>query len=114
MISDAEFAHTWVENRCTFRPRSKRILVLELHQKGVAESEIQSAVSGLDEASLAIKTAGKFAYRCKDLPFDEFRKKMFGYLTRRGFNFGTAAEAIQKTWQIQQVEAETLHKIHGH
>ncbi len=108
LVSDEEFAQTWVENRCTFRPRSKRVLVLELHQKGVAESEIQSAISGLDEAALALQTAEKYASRCEDLPFDKFRKKMFGYLTRRGFTFGTAAEVIQKTWQSHQVEAENL------
>jgi regulatory protein len=106
LVSDSEFARTWVENRCTFRPRSKRVLVLELHQKGVADDEIQSAVCNLDEAFLAWQTAEKYASRCKDLPFDEFRKKMFGYLTRRGFNFGTVAEVIQKTWQTKQVEAE--------
>jgi regulatory protein len=108
LVSDIEFARTWVENRCTFRPRSKRVLVLELHQKGVADSEIQSAVGNLDEASLALKTAEKYFSRCKDLPFDEFRKKMFGYLTRRGFNFGTVAEVVQQTWQHLQVEAENL------
>lgn len=108
LVCDADFARTWVENRCTFRPRSKRVLVLELHQKGVADNEIQSAVSELNEASLALKTAEKYASRCRDLPFDEFRKKMTGYLARRGFGFGTVAEAVQQTWQSMQVEADTL------
>ena len=109
MISDSEFARTWVENRCTFRPRSKRVLVLELHQKGVAEKEIQSAIRDLDEAELATQTAEKYASRCKDLPFDEFRKKMFGYLSRRGFVYGTTAEVIQRTWQSMQEDAEGLN-----
>lgn len=108
LVGDAEFARTWVENRCIFRPRSKRALVLELHQKGLAENEIQSAISDLDETSLALKTAEKYASRCKDLPFDEFRKKMTGYLARRGFGFGTAQEAVQETWHSMQVEAESL------
>jgi regulatory protein len=108
LVCDAEFARTWVENRCTFRPRSKRVLVLELHQKGVADSEIQSAVCELDEASLAMQTAEKYASRCRDLPFDEFRKKLTGYLARRGFGFETAAEVVQQTWQSMQVEAESL------
>jgi regulatory protein len=108
LLGDADFARTWVENRCVFRPRSKRALVLELHQKGVADNEIQSAVCDLDEASLALKTAGKYAFKCKDLPFDEFRKKMTGYLARRGFGFGTAQEAVQQTWETTRVEAESL------
>jgi regulatory protein len=108
LVSDEDFARTWVENRCAFRPRSKRILVLELHQKGIADTEIQSAVCDLDEASLAMQTAEKYVSRCDDLPFDEFRKKMFGYLSRRGFGYETVAEVIQKTWQTQRVEAENL------
>lgn len=109
LVSDSDFARTWVENRCTFRPRSKRVLVLELHQKGVAEKEIQSAIRDLDEAALATQTAEKYASRCKGLPFDEFRKKMFGYLTRRGFVYGTTSEVIQKTWLSMQEEAEDLN-----
>jgi regulatory protein len=108
LIDDAKFAQTWVENRCTFRPRSKRILVYELHQKGLSDQEIQSAVSDLDESNLALKLAEKCASRCKDLPFEQFRKKMYGYLSRRGFGYETVAEVIQKTWQSQQVEADTL------
>ena len=109
LVCDAEFARTWVENRCIFRPRSKRALVLELHQKGVADSEIQSVVCDLDEASLAQRTAEKYAPRCKELPFDEFRKKMSGYLLRRGFGYGTVTEVVQATWQSLQVEAGTLN-----
>ncbi|NMB55694.1 MAG: hypothetical protein GYA15_13445 [Leptolinea sp.] len=106
LINNANFAHTWVENRCTFHPRSKRILVLELHQKGISDSEIQSAVNNLDEVSLALQLARKYASRCKDLPFDKFRQKMYGYLSRRGFEYEIVAETIQKIWQSLQVEAE--------
>lgn len=108
LVSDRDFANAWVENRCAFRPRSKRVLVLELHQKGVAENEIQSAISNLDETALAAKTAEKYVSRCKDLPFDEFRKKMFGYLARRGFVYETASEVIQASWHSLQEEAENL------
>lgn len=108
LIDDAKFAHVWVENRCAFRPRSKRILVYELHQKGLSDQEIQSAVNDLDESNLAFKLAEKYASRSKDLPFEQFRKKMYGYLSRRGFTYETVAEAIQKTWQLQQVDADIL------
>jgi SOS response regulatory protein OraA/RecX len=55
-----------------------------------------------------MQTAEKYASRCRDLPFDEFRKKLTGYLARRGFGFETAAEVVQQTWQSMQVEAESL------
>jgi len=109
LLSDAEFAHTWVENRCAFRPRAKRALVLELRQKGIIDNEIQLAVRNLDETKLAQQAAEMVSTRFEKLPFDEFRKKLFGYLTRRGFNYGTAIEAIQITWQQAHANAETLH-----
>jgi regulatory protein len=108
LVGDADFARIWVENRCIFRPRSKRALVLELHQKGVADSEIQPAICDLDETTLALQTAEKYASRCRDLPFDEFRKKMSGYLARRGFDYGTVQEAIQQAWESNRVEADIL------
>jgi regulatory protein len=109
LLSDTEFARSWVENRCTFRPRAKRALVFELRQKGIIDQEIQSAISDLDETKLALQAAEKVASRFQKMPFDEFRKKLFGYLSRRGFSFGTANEVIQNAWQKTHANAETLH-----
>lgn len=109
LLSDSEFSRSWVENRCTFRPRAKRALVLELRQKGIVDQEIQSAVSNLDETKLAQQAAEKAASRFAKLPFDEFRKKMFGYLSRRGFSYGIAIETIRNTWQVTHANAETLN-----
>jgi regulatory protein len=109
LLSDSEFARTWVENRCTFRPRAKRALVYELRQKGIIDQEIQSAISNLDETKLAQQAAEKVAPRLQKMPFDEFRKKLFGYLSRRGFSYGTSNEVIQITWQNTHVNTETLH-----
>jgi regulatory protein len=109
LLCDIEFARAWVENRCTFRPRAKRALVLELRQKGIIDQEIQSAINDLDENKLAQHAAEKVATRLEKLPFDEFRKKMFGYLTRRGFSYGITVEAIQNIWQQNHASAETLY-----
>lgn len=109
LLSDSEFSRSWVENRCTFRPRAKRALIVELRQKGIVDQEIQSAVSNLDETLLAQQAAEKVAPRFAKLPFDEFRKKMFGYLSRRGFSYGIANETIRNTWQVAHANAETFH-----
>ncbi len=56
-LGDEQFARDWVENRSTFRPRSKRMLAMELRQKGVAEEEIQQALAETgDEDNLAYQT----------------------------------------------------------
>ena len=35
LLNDQQFAQAWVENRNTFRPRSRRALAMELRQKGL-------------------------------------------------------------------------------
>ena len=36
-INDEEFAKGWIENRIRFKPRSLRLIKLELKQKGISE-----------------------------------------------------------------------------
>ena len=45
LANDDQFAQAWVENRNTFRPRSRRMMAMELQQKGLADEAIQSAVA---------------------------------------------------------------------
>ena len=44
LLDDAAFAEFWKENRNSFRPRSQRMLKMELRRKGV-ESEVINEVS---------------------------------------------------------------------
>ena len=41
LVADNQFARNWVEDRSTFRPRSRRLMTMELHQKGVADEDIK-------------------------------------------------------------------------
>lgn len=88
LVDDHAFALWWVEQRATFRPRGKRALLMELWQKGV-EKEISNKVINekVNELPLARKAAEKKAKLYKNLPPREFREKMFGFLTRRGFSW---------------------------
>ncbi len=45
LANDNKFARVWVENRNTFRPRSRRVLTMELRQKGLDDETVQSAVA---------------------------------------------------------------------
>jgi regulatory protein len=76
LANDNEFAQAWVENRSTFRPRSRRALTMELRQKGLDEETVKQAVSNVDEEALAYETARKRAPRFKGLEWSEFRKKL--------------------------------------
>ena len=67
LANDNKFARVWVENRNTFRPRSRRVLTMELRQKGLDDETVQAAVSNVDENALAFDSARKRAGRFKSL-----------------------------------------------
>ena len=104
LANDNEFAQAWVENRNTFRPRSRRALTMELRQKGLDEETINNAVSDIDEETLAYEAAQKRAPRFLGLEWNEFRKKLSDYLARRGFPYPVAASVITKIWNEAHTE----------
>lgn len=107
LISDQSFAKEWVENRITFRPRSHRMLAMELRQKGVSDENIQDALADAEsDEVLAFQAASQRMRRLKDLPWEDFRKKMFSFLQRRGFSYSAASSAVQQVW-------EELHETEG-
>lgn len=98
-LSDQNFAEEWVENRSTFRPRSRRMLQYELRKKGVAEEHIQSALARItDETELAYQAGIRYAARLADLDRETFRRRLGAYLSRRGFSYGTIAPVVKRIW----------------
>ncbi len=81
-LGDDQFAQDWVENRSTFRPRSKRMLAMELRQKGVAEEAIEQALAETeDESSLAYQIrdeSTRGGWPGSD--WETFRKRLGAYL----------------------------------
>ncbi len=109
LLDDAEFARIWVENRTAFRPRSARALAIELRQKGISKAEIDSALEGFDEAEAAYRAGQKAARRWKNASEEEFRKKVGGYLSRRGFSYSVITSVISRLMSeitLQEEERE--------
>jgi regulatory protein len=98
LANDNEFAQAWVENRSTFRPRSRRMLAMELRQKGLDDESMQSALKSVDDEPLAYEAAQKRAVRFKDLEWSEFRKKLSDFLARRGFPYSVVAPVVTRIW----------------
>jgi regulatory protein len=104
MVNDQEFARAWVENRNTFRPRSKSALRMELRRKGLADDIIETVlIEQIDEESLAFAAARKYARRLAGLEPLEFRQKLGGYLARRGFSFTTLSPIVSEVWKEIQM-----------
>lgn len=98
LLDDFTFAQYWVDQRVTFRPRSRRMLEMELRQKGVEASSIEDATLDMDDEAEAYRAAQR---RARSLPtdnFDTFFKKLVDHLGRRGFGYGTASKTARGLW----------------
>jgi len=99
LANDNGFAAAWVENRSTFRPRSRRMLEMELRHKGVDQDAASAALEGIDDEALAYDAARKRAPRFKDLEWNEYRKKLSEFLARRGFSYPVIAPVVTRLWK---------------
>lgn len=107
LANDGQFASAWVENRSTFRPRSRRMMALELRQKGLDDESMKSALDAVDDEALAYEAARKRAPRLKGLEWNEFRKKLSDFLARRGFSYSVVAPVVSRVWN--EAHAEEQH-----
>jgi regulatory protein len=99
LLDDAAFAAYWVEQRETFKPRSRLALRQELMQKGVSRTIIEAALGNVDENAAARRAAVKQARRWTHLPEDEYRRKLGRYLQRLGFPYDIIREITSVSWQ---------------
>ncbi|MDZ7843801.1 MAG: RecX family transcriptional regulator [Anaerolineales bacterium] len=106
LVDDHQFASQWVENRAAFHPRGKRALAAELRQKGVSRKIIDAVLEDVDEYHLAEKVVEKKINRVKNLDWTGFRKKMYGYLSRRGFHYSICNQIVQEKWDQLQTKNE--------
>lgn len=104
LVDDGQFAQAWVENRSAFRPRSRRMLAMELRQKGLDDESMESALEDVNDEALAYEAAQKRAPRFKDLEWIEFRKKLSGFLARRGFPYPVVKSTVTRIWDEMRAE----------
>jgi regulatory protein len=102
LLNDENFARSWVRSRARFRPRGKRVLAMELAEKGISKELIAQVLSEEDEElpdelaqakSLIVKRVAKV----RDLPRQEIYAKVGAFLGRRGFGWDTIKKAIDET-----------------
>lgn len=105
LLNDADFARYWVEQRETFKPRSKIALQQELRQKGIDRNLIDAAVAEVDEIAAATQAAEAKARRWGTLPEQQFRQKLGGLLQRRGFGYDIVREVTEALWDEFGTEA---------
>jgi regulatory protein len=91
-IDDRKFVSWWVEQRSLFRPKGKRLIKLELLQKGIDRELIQEiSTNELEGAQKAIRRKLVLWSR---MPITEQKKKVYTFLAQRGFSSGTIGSII--------------------
>jgi len=110
LANDGQFAQAWVENRSTFRPRSRRMLAMELRQKGLDDEAVSSALEDVDDEPLAYEAARKRASRLKGLEWADFRKKLSEFLARRGFSYSVIAPVVTRIWNETQKDEKSYEE----
>ena len=99
-LNDRLFAEEWIELRIQKKPKGRIVLKHELMQKGIEESIIEKALeSKLDESKLYEKALELARNRVKAYSKDDVltaKRKLMNFLIRRGFDFETIRDVIEK------------------
>jgi regulatory protein len=106
LVNDERFAQDWVENRNEFRPRSRKALAYELHQRGLSDPAIEKALEGLNEETMAYQAALKQARRYEGLPYRDFHNKLGSFLARRGFSYDVIKHVVKRVWEEKHGQSE--------
>jgi len=96
-VNDEEFATWWVEQRQKHSPRGARLIKSELYQKGVSQEIIDKVLLEDEEGEVGrALEAAKKKLRSYDLKSRESKQKMGQYLARRGFDWETIKETLDR------------------
>ena len=102
-LDDQKFAEDWVENRTALHPRGKRLLQIELRKKHVDEEKIQTVLETIvDEEKLVRSTAQKYCSRLNGLDKVSYKKRLYGFLARRGFSYEDIKPIVDELWEEKE------------
>ncbi len=107
LLDDNAFAAYWAENRDSFSPRSRSLTRSELQKKGVAKEVIEKAVGDMDDAVSAYRAASRHVKSMRWADGEQFRRRLGGYLERRGFSYGVINTTLKKVWK--EISSEQIN-----
>ena len=98
-LNDEEFVKWWIEQRTNFKPRSLKLIKMELGQKGIDKELIDETIdelpSAIDDLESAKKLIEKRLSRYKNLSRDEKFQKIARYLVSKGFSYDIIKEIFK-------------------
>ena len=100
-VDDAAHARSVTRSRIRSRGASSRRIQQELRRQGVAPDVAAEAIDevfadeAVDEAAVAMEVARKRAALLADLPAPVQRRRLYGFLARRGYSPDTVRAAVE-------------------
>ncbi len=104
LVDDVAFARLWSDSRESLSPRSQWLAGLELKKKGIADDIIAQATTVIDDDESAYRAALSKARRLPHAEYEDFRRKLGGYLRRRGFDYEITGQTVKRVWEELKVE----------
>jgi regulatory protein len=108
LLDDAKYAQLWVDSRTALKPMGGSRLRAELARKGVARELIDRALSDSredrDEDGAALELARKKLRALHSLDPDSARRRLAGFLGRRGYSGGVIAKVLKQLMNIRTLE----------
>ena len=98
-IRDRKYAENWIVRRQKSNPRGKTLLKRELVDKGIdreTAEQVVAAVETEDETKVALEIAQKRAKQYKRLPTHVAKRRLHGFLARRGFGSEIVRQVLEQ------------------
>lgn len=108
LVDDIAFAQFWKDSRETFSPRSQWLTKLELRRKGVAEEIMDKVVDAVDDNDSAYRAALSKARSLSLSDYQDFRRRLGGYLRRRGFSYQVINHTVELMWRERGVKSDSI------
>ena len=98
-IKDEDFAKKWVARRQRSKPKGKRMLAHELVNQSIDKTTVDRVLAGIhdaEETEIALQLAQKQAKRYQSLAPEVAKRRLHGFLLRRGFDHETIQSVIDR------------------
>lgn len=105
LIDDFAFAQFWKENRLSFKPKSKKLIIKELNDRKVNREIIEQVTKDIDDMDNACKLGHGRMHILIHLDYPEFYRRLSNYLSYRGFNYEVIKHTTALLWQEKEEEA---------
>ena len=107
-VNDEVYAEEWIQSRMKSKPKGKIALRQELARKGIDKSIIENALGqafdGSSESDMALELAQrKISSYSRDEPAVA-RRKLQGFLLRRGFGYEAVKDAIEQVMKQRAID----------